>query len=403
MRGDPTRVRQILDNFIGNALKFIRHGQIDLRVDLVAGEAKRVTLRFAVHDTGIGIPRHQQGKLFTPFCQADDSTARKYGGTGLGLAISKRLAELMGGEIGLESKEGEGSTFWFSAAFAPAKAHRPVADEAAAGIPAAAAQAQPPEPRRKSELRLLLVEDNPVNREVVTVQLRKLGYDNVAVALNGAEALAAVARQAFDLILMDCQMPVLDGYRATEKLRADGCLTPVVALTANAMQGDRERCSAAGMDDYLAKPFTPKQLAHVLKRWLDRNRPGEAPGGPAPPAEARGVFDRAGVLERLANDQDLLATSLAVMADDSRRRIAALRSAVAAGQREEIAAHAASLADSAANLGAETLAAAAAELEDLARGDDLGAMAEALRLLERHFADFELAAARLAAPAAQPA
>jgi len=389
VRGDPTRVRQILDNFIGNALKFIQRGQIDLRVDLLAAEAERVTLRFAVHDTGIGIAPQQQQKLFTPFSQADSSTTRKYGGTGLGLAICKRLTELMGGEIGLESKAGEGSTFWFSAVFALAQNH-PAATPAvpAAAISASAAPALLPE--ATDEIRVLLVEDNPVNREVATVQLRKLGYHHIMVALNGAEALAAVARQSFDLILMDCQMPVMDGYQATKKLRAGGCRLPIIAMTANAMQGDRERCTAAGMDDYLAKPFTPKQLAHLLKRWSNRNAAAE------PLADASGeplIFDRSGVLERLANDDELLRSSLAVMLSDSRERVAALGTAIRLGHGDEAGYHAGHIRDSAANVGAEALRSAAAALEEMAGRGKLALLPEALQQIHKHLADFAQAVA----------
>jgi len=392
VRGDPTRIRQILDNFIGNSLKFIQRGQIDLRVDLLAAEPEHVTLRFAVHDTGIGIAPQQQQKLFTPFSQADSSTTRKYGGTGLGLAICKRLTELMGGEIGLESKVGEGSTFWFSAVFALAKSHAAATPVEASALTTASA---PPALLSEAthEIRLLLVEDNPVNREVATVQLCKLGYNNITVALNGVDALAAVARQPFDLILMDCQMPLMDGYQATKKLRASGCRLPIIAMTANAMQGDRERCTAAGMDDYLAKPFTPKQLTHMLKRWINQNTAAESLPDTQTPPGAPLIFDRTGALERLANDKELLRSSLAVMLSDSLERVAALATAIQLGHRDEAGYHAGNIRDSAANVGAETLGSAAAALEEMARRGELASLPEALRQVEKHLADFALAVA----------
>jgi signal transduction histidine kinase/CheY-like chemotaxis protein len=261
VRGDPGRFRQILINLCGNAVKFTEHGSVTVGVTVASNDAQRVLLRCTVRDTGAGIPAHRLHTLFKPFTQVDASTTRRYGGTGLGLSIVKRLAELLGGEVGVESREGSGSTFWFTAGF---QLHGAQDDQAqAAPMDAAALQ-------RSSERRILLVEDNAVNEKVATRFLQKLGY-LVDVARNGREAVDAWACGYYDLILMDCQMPVLDGYEATREIRSrepPARRIPIVALTANAMKDDDLKCKAAGMDDHLSKPLDRERLAHCLHRWL---------------------------------------------------------------------------------------------------------------------------------------
>ena len=261
LHGDPGRLRQILTNLIGNALKFTPSGTISLRVGLV-GERLQATdavaLRFEVEDTGVGIPAHSLDKIFAPFEQGDSSTTRKYGGTGLGLAISRQLVELMGGTIAVASRESLGTVFSFTVALVPSLVPAPVA------IP----EARPPR-QAASNARLLVVEDNAVNMMVMQGVLRRLGYREIDAARDGLEAIAKLADSTYDLILMDCQMPNLDGYDATRRLREQGFMTPIVALTAHAMTGDREKCLAAGMDDYLAKPVSIDALATVLARWTN--------------------------------------------------------------------------------------------------------------------------------------
>ena len=393
VRGDPTRLRQVLTNLMGNALKFTTEGEVCVRV-----EASDGLLRFEVSDTGIGVPKELQSRLFTAFSQVDDTTNRKYGGTGLGLAISEQLVRLMGGTVGIESEEGKGATFWFTARLEPTaqaliqrgaltdeqRARLPIlvvddspasreslgihlgrlgfpfqlvarAEEALAllkrqpsayrvvlidevmpggmgGVALHQAIRRDPrlnevglllmisgrvprggrrasvraedltlskpvsEPMLEAALvevvsvvpgdlrsefktpvpaavqsgaRILLAEDNRINQLVAVGLLKKLGYTQVDVAVNGAEALAACGRVAYDLVLMDCQMPELDGYEATRQLRGRGFTTPIVALTANALQGEREKCIEAGMNDYLSKPVVPKDLGAVLQRLLD--------------------------------------------------------------------------------------------------------------------------------------
>ncbi len=405
LRGDPGRLRQILTNLVGNAIKFTERGEVSIGVSLVGETASDALLRFEVRDTGIGIPPSVQGRLFNAFTQADGSTTRKYGGTGLGLAISKRLVELMGGEIGYHSAPGGGSTFWFTARFerqtpvrlAPAIVRtlagrrvlivddselardvlraqltawgvdaRQVSggfealavlreaaasgspfelavldrdmpgmdglmlaraikrDAAIAGVPLVMittladighdaqiveagalasitkpvkhaqlrealvralghrgeSRSSPPQPVTppaalpSARARVLIAEDNIVNQKVALAQLRSLGYSADAVA-NGAEAVEALSRIPYDVVLMDCHMPIVDGFEATRLIRrmaGEMRHVPIIAVTANAMDGDREECLAVGMDDYVSKPIAPTELEIVLSRNLRRRR-----------------------------------------------------------------------------------------------------------------------------------
>jgi CheY-like chemotaxis protein len=243
-----------------------------VRVAPVSLREEVVQLHVRIIDTGCGIAPEVRDRLFQKFSQGDSSVTRRHGGTGLGLAISRELTRLMGGTIGVQSEPGEGSTFWFTVALQPARAAAPADTPAGVATPAApgpdAGAPFAPDPRPA-----LVVEDNAINQRVALHALQKLGIAAEAVA-DGEQALAALAGRDYRLVLMDCQMPVLDGYAATRRLRADGQAARdprvlVIAMTANAMQGDREACLAAGMDDYLTKPLTVAQLREVLGRWLD--------------------------------------------------------------------------------------------------------------------------------------
>ena len=244
--GDPARLRQVLVNLLGNALKFTDTGGVSLTVE--AGEVKvgQTQLIFSVADTGIGISPEVQSRLFTNFMQADTSATRKYGGTGLGLAIVKRLTELMGGRIDVHSIAGKGSTFVFSLDGVRVAAS-PVTEKLSP-------QVEPDFMRMTG--RILVVEDNPTNQIVAVGLLKKIGYEQVTVVNDGKEAVRHALGEDFAAILMDCQMPVMDGYVATQTLRAAGCLTPIIAMTANAGQDEARYCLDAGMNDYLAKPVT---------------------------------------------------------------------------------------------------------------------------------------------------
>ncbi|MEJ5384161.1 MAG: response regulator [Fimbriimonadales bacterium] len=254
VQGDPVRLRQIVANFLSNAIKFTHEGTVTLMALPSPTYPQGVWL--GVQDTGIGVPPEKHETLFEAFTQADASTTRKYGGTGLGLAISKKLAELMGGRIGVESEVGVGSLFYVDLPLPAAQPPQAAPDEPTDALP----EAFP-------DRRVLLVEDNEVNRKVATRMLSKLQLE-VDIAVNGLEAVQKATQTAYDLILMDCQMPEMDGYEATRTLRQQGVQTPIVALTANALEGDREKCLACGMDDYLSKPIQADKLRQTLAYWL---------------------------------------------------------------------------------------------------------------------------------------
>jgi CheY-like chemotaxis protein len=279
VQGDAGRLRQVLVNLCGNAVKFTEQGEVALSVGAIAQNGECTTLRFDVRDTGIGISPDRLHTLFKPFSQVDASTTRRFGGTGLGLSIVKRLAEMMGGEVGVESLEGGGSTFWFTARFAmsdpepampqlrtPAVLHGRrvlvVDDNATNRIDQQFG--------REGKRRILLAEDNVVNEKVASRTLQKLGYHVDAVG-NGREAVTAWESGRYDLILMDCQMPELDGYEATREIRnRERGLQhiPIVALTAHAMKDDDLKCRAAGMDDHLTKPLDRRRLEICLEHFL---------------------------------------------------------------------------------------------------------------------------------------
>jgi signal transduction histidine kinase/CheY-like chemotaxis protein len=269
LSGDSGRLRQILVNLADNAVKFTNAGEVVIRVSLVEDDGTGVLLRFAVRDTGIGIPADKLGLLFNHFSQADASITRRYGGSGLGLAISKELAELMGGQCGVNSEEGKGSEFWFTARL---------------GKQADQARPQPGAERAATneirnllagrQARILLAEDNLTNQHLALSILKHLGLGADAVR-NGEEVVTALAARPYDLVLMDVQMPVMDGLAAARAIRcAESAVldhhVPIIAMTANAIQGDRETCLAAGMNDYVSKPVSPQALAAVLDQWLPR-------------------------------------------------------------------------------------------------------------------------------------
>lgn len=267
--GDPLRLRQILLNFVGNAIKFTARGEVVIRaMRLKKGEGQSAWIRFEVQDTGVGIPPEKQAGIFDAFTQADSSVTRQYGGAGLGLAICKRLVELMGGQIGVYSQPGQGSCFWFEVPL-------PVIQENAPEETTAQPSGSALNSHELDGVRVLLVEDNPVNQKVAIRMLQKLGCV-VELAENGQQALEKLERASYDIVLMDMQMPVMDGLTATRLLRQREQQTShhqvVIALTANAMQTDRELCLEAGMDDYLSKPLTLDALQVMLLRWVAQHK-----------------------------------------------------------------------------------------------------------------------------------
>ena len=534
LRGDPGRLRQILINLTGNAVKFTREGEVAVRAAAAAESDEAVTLRFTVRDTGIGIPRDQQGKLFSSFTQLDASDTRLYGGTGLGLAISKKLVDMMGGEIGVESEAGRGSEFWFTVRLAlqaereqdappPARirgvrilvvddnatnrevllarlkawtarpAEAPDGPSALRALYAAEAAGDPfraaildmqmpgmdgaalgraiktdeklkavrlvmmtsvgqrgdarkmseigfaaylTKPVRQSDLfdslaavlagetprreslplitrhtvremrrrgvRILLVEDNVTNRQVAEGILEKLGLRSDA-AVNGREALERLTAGEYSLALMDVQMPEMDGLAAARAIRAGEAgerarMIPIIAMTAHAMRGDREKCIAAGMDDYMAKPVTPDLLGEMVEKWLagrSDSSPGRAagddPSGPEDAAadDGRPVLDWDALVARLMDDPDLARTVASGFLDDIPRRIDGLKGCIEKMDIEGAVRHVHTIRGAAASVCGEKMRAVCEELERTGKAEGPAALAAGLPRLETAFGRLE--------------
>jgi len=350
LAGDAHRLKQVLTNLIGNALKFTEQGSVHLAITREPEAEDSLMLRFEVTDTGIGIAPEALSRLFQSFSQADDSITRKHGGTGLGLAISQSLVALMGGQIGVRSTPGEGSTFWFTAVFAPGRAPMSrVAPTTKTILPAACQGA-----------RVLVVDDHRINRRIMLELLGGLGLQ-VAEAQDGFEAVDAVMREHFDLVLMDLQMPRLDGYQATARIRErfDSSHLPIIAMTAHGRDEDREQCLAAGMNAHLAKPIDPEALSSLLTRWLPTHVRAEPAPRPLVPS-ADDAFDLPGVnvaagLARAGNKPGLYRQLLGDFAQDHADSATRLREAIRAKDSNGAARIAHNLKGTAANLGARAL------------------------------------------------
>jgi PAS domain S-box-containing protein len=400
LRGDPGRIRQVITNLVGNAIKFTHSGAVVISEKLISDQEGSVEIRFEIRDTGIGIAEDRRVAIFNPFTQADGSTTRKYGGSGLGLAICKQLVELMGGEIGVESEQDQGSTFWFTVRLekqaAPAcevsqPAHIPAADQEQAPRLAILESA-----RRGA--RILLAEDNIINQKVAQVMLKQLGYETDLVA-NGQEAVQVLKLINYDLVFMDCQMPVLDGYEATRVIRdpASNVLNhavPIVAMTANAMPGDREKCLAAGMDDYTSKPVRPEALQTVLTRLLPEHMNAPVKAEKLEPrilsTAQEVVFNRAELLRRLDGKHVFLDEIIAMSRTDLPQRAEQLRRLLLQQDFEAARREVHTIKGIAANISASQLKAASIELEkSLQAGVQID--------IDRMFSDFESRMATLLA------
>ncbi len=385
LRGDPARVRQVLLNLVGNAVKFTATGSVHLRVladtsvDPAAGSTEQLRLRFEITDTGIGIAPEARGRLFESFSQADASTTRRYGGTGLGLAISKSLVALFNGEIGVESQFGAGSTFWFTAQFLAG----------GAGVAATQAEAVAAvEPSAAPGL-VLVVDDIAINQKVAVRMLESLGH-RADVAADGAEAVEAWARVPYDLILMDCRMPVMDGYEATQAIRAaegSGRRIPIVAMTASAMTADRQKCLDAGMDDFLSKPVQLSDVRRKVNHWLPRTSPTTGPAQNAPvamedEAERLPILDSDIIAELRSLGEDFLISLAEVFVAAVPDRLAEIRAAVQSGDTEGLSVSAHALRGSAANMGGARVASVCARLEEAGFAGQLAETGPDLVLLE---------------------
>jgi signal transduction histidine kinase/DNA-binding NarL/FixJ family response regulator len=381
--GDVGRLRQVIVNLVGNAIKFTEHGEVALRVSVAERSDESVVLNFAVTDTGIGISPEHQVRVFEAFQQADGSTTRKYGGTGLGLAISSRLVNLMGGQIGLVSEPGKGSTFEFSARFgfqSPYAESQNTDADAQIAVFSALVVDRGDQSRSpiKPRLRVLVAEDNAVNQKLATSILRRAGHEAVVVG-NGRDAVEAVKRESFDAVLMDIQMPIMGGFEATQLIRAGEGETgrvPIIAVTARAMTGDREACFAAGMDGYIPKPIQTRKLIQLLEDLTavagNPTRSYDEPSTDSVDSKTvTEILDERALLATVGGNRELAGELATIFLDELEPRVEEIAEAIRVGDptRLQFAAH--TLKGSAASLSATQVAASASALEVMARKLDL--------------------------------
>lgn len=406
--GDPLRIRQILMNLVGNAIKFTDHGCITVHAAIEMQDAEQPIVRISVVDTGIGIVEEVQANLFQSFTQGDGSTTRKYGGTGLGLAISKRLVELMGGAIGVESLAGQGSTFWFTIPL-PRHSHgqqsnllsQKKKEDMRSGMTVSKTSsgddAQNSMNSSNDEFRVLVAEDNQVNQEVSRGMLRKLGF-HVTVVPDGLQSLQENNRSPFDIIFMDCQMPVMDGYEATRQIRqseSSGKRTIIIAMTANAFPGDREICIQAGMDDYIAKPFRQVDLHEILNKWTSRLRGNRKELSDnkqtslAPSTTTDQIIDRARIDEINSitshSYPSLLDRVIQHFRDDFPQKIAAMRDGAKQGDAMEVRKAAHALRGSSGQVGAVVVAKLCEQIELIAIKESVEGIDRLMDVVEESF------------------
>jgi signal transduction histidine kinase/CheY-like chemotaxis protein len=372
LHGDSMRLGQVLLNLVNNAVKFTEQGQVEVRVEVLEQNDAEIELQFKVADSGIGMTEEQISNLFQAFSQADTSTTRQYGGTGLGLAICKQLVELMHGEIDVDSEPGTGSCFHFRIRFelgnadtlAMPQAYRPVPQDALQSLHGA---------------RLLLVEDNEINQQVAEGLLARVGI-SLNIVHNGQQAVEAVHSDAFDGVLMDMQMPVMDGLEATRLIRADTQFhdLPIIAMTANAMPGDREKCLEAGMNDHVSKPVDPNQLYATLIRWIRKSQINAAEHlSPSLVAGAEAMLDFTGLpgidvadgLRRVAGDQSLYGKILCKFQTSQAGVLQGIRTALAADDRQQAVQLAHALKGVAGSVGANVLYHTVSKLESVLQSD----------------------------------
>ncbi len=400
LKGDPARLRQILLNLGNNGIKFTDQGDVTFTVSQLEQNEHGVLLLIKVTDTGIGIPEDVQERLFTPFTQADDSTTRNFGGTGLGLAICRQLVEMMHGTIGVSSHQGAGSTFWFKIRLELGNIDE-LQFEAEDEPYSATSQNYCILDAARRGLRILVAEDNQVNQQVALNILTKQGYRADVVA-NGYEAVHALRSIPYDLVLMDLHMPGMDGIEATKTIRQQdsGVLNnkvPIIAMTASVMQEDRDKCMAAGMDDYLAKPVHPAKLAKLLASWFNVPLHDETETALELPSENIGsplVYDRKAFLELQGGDDALLPMLLELFTRTVPELLQVLANEPQDAETQELfVRHAHSIKGAAANMGAEAMRAVAAQLEKSALDGNFAAFTPLLSAITVEYEKFLAAVA----------
>jgi len=393
--GDPTRLRQIILNLLGNAFKFTDDGEISIQVRTIQESGSRCLVQFEVHDSGIGIDEKMQKKIFSSFTQADSVTTRKFGGTGLGLSISKRLAELMGGEIGLKSIPGAGSMFWFTAWLS-----KECDTEKAEDTPLNPSTSQNSSSDTAIDIRMrpaqdthiLVVDDNKINQMVAEGILSKLGFQT-HTAENGRTAIEKLAENRYSMVLMDCQMPVMDGFEATKAIQEMASTNknynlPIIAMTANAIQGDREKCLAAGMDDYISKPLTPQDLVDIVYKWLEKVST-ETDNTSISKIQTP-VFDHSALLKRILNDEKIMAAILDSFNSNIGEIEKKLKESVLNQNFAEIQLHAHSIKGAASNVSAISTQKIAESIEIAAQNEELDKINKYFSALEKEIASFIL-------------
>jgi len=382
--GDPLRLEQVLINYTNNAIKFSEQGRVEIRVRKMEGDAHGCLVRFEVSDQGIGLSAAEMEKLFVSFQQADTSTTREYGGTGLGLAICKRLAQLMGGDVGVSSRLGVGSTFWFTARLGVSPKSVPAlidqvsaaAAELLSSVQASAAMAA------LKAARILVVEDNTFNQQIAREMLEETGA-TVSLANNGVEALEQLQAADFDCVLMDLQMPQLDGLEATHRIRADARLAhlPVLAMTATATTEARMRCIDAGMNDFISKPIQPSLMYQTIAHWLSPRLP-EA--GPDPGQDgAAAAIDLSVLGKLLGGDMRKVGKFAAKFLESSQEGIRDMEAALARGDVQAVRELGHRIKSAARSVGAAGMADLCLALEQLAPGDTASEVARARPMVAR--------------------
>ncbi|MEQ8188555.1 MAG: histidine kinase N-terminal 7TM domain-containing protein [Candidatus Eremiobacterota bacterium] len=392
LKGDPVRVKQILFNLLGNAVKFTRRGEILLKAGKEMEDDKTVTLHFSIKDTGCGIAEEKQHLLFKSFNQIDKSHSRTFGGTGLGLAISNNLCEMMGGKAGIKSKEEEGSEFWFTIKCEKDLMRKEKIDSTSAIYSMGETYSQKNYKRHSDKI--LIVEDNIINQKVLMSLLNKNGYTNVASVYNGYDAIEFLSKKACDLVIMDCQMPGLDGYETVNLIREPYSPVinrniPVIAMTASAMKGDREKCIDAGMNDYMTKPVKVELLMGIIEKWLSGREDIKIIEKSPVPEEKYEIFNHKALVENLTNDEMVAKNAVRLFIEDTAKTLNNLKEALKKNDMNSVKSLAHVLKGSSAMIYAEVLSSYAKELEEKAKKGFLDDGEDCIKKIDEYFERFK--------------